>query len=77
MSESVADVLARVQDANQRVGAVLLELLNHPDPAVRSARLQELGRHLGSLSAECLASAAEADGRSVDAPRRVIIDAAD
>ena len=77
MSEPVADVLYRVQQANRRIGEVLVELLNHPDPAAQSVRLRELGRHLGTLSAECLARAAEADGRVLDAPSRVIIDASD
>ena len=77
MSEPVADVLYRVQQANQRIGAVLVELLNQPDLGAQSARLRELGRHLGTLSAECLARAAEADGRALDTPSRVIIDASE
>ena len=40
-------------------------------------RLREIGQHLGSLSAECLARAAELDGRCVEPPGRVVIDARD
>lgn len=75
MTESVADVLYRVQQANRHIGAVLLELLNDTDPDIRPAKLRELGRHLGGLSAECLARAAERDGRCLEPCDRVIIDA--
>lgn len=74
MPEPVADVLYRVQQANRHIGAVLVELLNQPDSSVRSRRLHELGRYLGTLSAECLAHASEADGPATDTPHRVIID---
>lgn len=77
MAEPVIDVLRRVQLANRNIGAVLVELLNHPDPATQSAHLRELGQHLGAMSAECLARAAETDGRALDTPHRVIIDAAE
>lgn len=75
MTEPVADVLHRVQQANQHIGGLLLELLNHPDPDTQTVRLRELGRYLGSLSAECLARAAELDGRCGEPCDHVIIDA--
>lgn len=75
MTESVVDVLARVQQANQNIGVLLVELLNHPDPASQAQRVRELGQHLGALSAECLGRAAEMDGRAVEPPEHVVIDA--
>lgn len=44
-------------------------------PAKQAAQLRQLGRYLGSLSAELLARAAELDGRVGDPPGRVVIDA--
>ena len=73
MAEPVVDVLARAREVNLRIGALLVELLN--DDTEQPARLRELGQHLGSLSAECLARAAELDGRCLDPPQRVVIDA--
>ena len=76
MTEPAVDVLARVQQANQNIGVLLVELLN--DNSTETAqRLREIGQHLGSLSAECLARAAELDGRCVEVPERVVIDAHD
>lgn len=77
MAEPVVDVLTRVQQVNLRIGARLVELLNHDDPSSQAASLRELGQHLGTLSAECLARVAEADGRCVEPPGRVVIDARD
>lgn len=75
MNEPVADVLTRVAQTTQRIGPLLLELLNEPDTTVQNTRLREAGRHLGELSAECLARAAEAEsGRNVQV-ERVVIDA--
>src|SRR5699024_12522684 len=72
--DNVADVLARVADTNKHIGVLVVELLNgdHPETA---SRLRELGQYLGALSAECLGTAAELDGRCPDPPERVIIDA--
>lgn len=75
MTEPVTDMLTRVQAANQRIGGVLLELLNRPEGTEQAAQLRKLGQHLGTLSAECLARAAEVDGRCIEPPARVIIDA--
>lgn len=74
MSEPVADVLARVADTNRHIGVLVVELLNgdHGDEA---AQLRDVGQHLGALSAECLGRAAELDGRCIERPERVIIDA--
>lgn len=67
-------MLARVQQANQRLGGLLIELLNLDDEAEQAGRLREAAQHLGSLSAECFARAAEIDGRCLEAPARVVID---
>lgn len=75
MTEPVADVLYRVQQANRHLGGLLLELLNDPDPDTQTAQLRDLGRYLGSLSAECPARAAELDGRCGEPCDHVIIDA--
>lgn len=77
MSRPVSDVLASVADVNQRIGPLLVELLNTERGGAQAENLRELGRHLGSLSAECLARAAEVDGRCVEAPSRIVIDARD
>lgn len=73
----VSDVLARVARVNKQIPPLLLELLNEPDVEVQCARLRELGQYLASLSAEVLARAAEVDGRAVQTPERVVIDARD
>lgn len=73
--ESVADVLTRVAHTTQRLGPVLLELLNEPDQTKRNTRLREASRHLGELSAECLAQAADADQPDNTPVRRAVIDA--
>ena len=72
MAEPVVDVLCRVQQVNQRIGPLVIELLN--DDTDQAARLRELGRLLGSLSAQCFARAAEVDGHYVEPPDRVVID---
>src|SRR5699024_1893677 len=59
----------------QHIGGRLLELLTHPDPDTQTAQLRGLGRHPGSLSAECLAGATELDGRCSEPYEQVIIDA--
>lgn len=76
VDESVADVLVRVADVNRNIGLLLVELLNEA-PLHTSTKLREIGRHLGSLSAECLGRAAELDGGTIAAPARVVIDARD
>lgn len=43
-----------MQKVNLRIGGLLVELLNHDDPASQEAQLRELAQHLGSLSAVCL-----------------------
>ena len=75
MAAPVADVLTRVADLTGRIGPLLVELLNHPDAAEQAEQLRVLGQHVGSLSAELLARAAELDGRVVEQPERVVIDA--
>lgn len=75
MAEPVADVLSRVADLTSRIGPLLVELLNHPDVAEQAEQVRALGQHVGSLSAELLARAAELDGRVVEQPERVVIDA--
>lgn len=77
MKHPVVNVLARVQKVNLRIGGLLVELLNHDDPASQAAPLRELGQYLASLSAECLARAAQADGHYAEPPTRVAIDARD
>lgn len=77
MADSVADVLGRVAALTGRIGPLLVELLNDPDTAAQADQLRELGQHVGSLSAELLAHAAELDGRLVGPPERVIVDAHD
>ena len=76
MTEPVVDVLTRMQQANQNIGVLLVELLND-NSGDQAQRLREIGQHLGSLSAECLARAAELDGRAVEPPTRVVINAHD
>lgn len=75
MVEPVADVLTRVADITGRIGPLLVELLNHPDTVETAEQLRRLGGHVGSLSAELLARAAELDGRAVEPPGRVVIGA--
>ena len=76
MTEPVVDVLTRMQQANQNIGVLLVELLND-NSGDQAQRLREIGQHLGSLSAECLARAAELDGRAVEPPTRVVINVHD
>lgn len=76
MTESVTDALSRVANTTEQLGPLLRELRGEPDVAVRAARLREAGRHLGELSAECLARAAEAGSTKRPGPvDRVLIDA--
>lgn len=75
MAEPVADVLTRVANLTNRIGPLLVELLNYPDADEQAEQLRQLGRHVGSLSAELLARAAELDGRVVEQPERIVIDA--
>ena len=75
MAELVVDVLTRVQAKLGTLSPLLVELLNMPDEQRQAEHLRDVGQHLASLSAECLARAAELDGRAVDPPARVIIDA--
>lgn len=75
MVEPVVDVLTRVANLAGRIGPLLVELLNHPDVAGQAEQLRALGQHVGSLSAELLARAAELDGRVVEQPERIVIDA--
>lgn len=76
MTDSGIDALGRVAHATEKLGALLLELRDEPDVALRAARLREAGRHLGSLSAECLARAAEEGAAKRAGPvERVMIDA--
>ena len=77
MAEPVADVLTRVADMTGRIGPLLVELLNHSDAVKQAEHLRQVGQHLGTLSTELLARAAEVEGRVVEAPERVIIDARD
>lgn len=62
MSRQVSDVLANITAVNQRIGPLLLKLLNEPDTQAQAAKLRQLSQHLGTLSAECLARAADIDG---------------
>lgn len=73
--QQVSDVLTRAAQMNRQIGPLLIELLNTPEVPEQTEQLRELGQHLGSLSAEVLARAAELDGRLVEAPGRVVIDA--
>jgi len=73
--DSVADVLGNVAHVNHHIGALLVDVLNQQDETQQAAQLRELGRQVGELSAELLARAAEADGRCVDTPSAVVIDA--
>lgn len=75
MPEPVGDVLTRIADITSHIGPLLIELLNHSDTTEQAEQLRQLGQHLGSLSAELLTRAAELDGRVVEAPERIIIDA--
>ena len=75
MAEPVGDVLTRVADLTHRIGPLLVELLNHPDTVEQAEQLRQLGAHVGSLSAELLSRAAELDGRVVEPPERIIIEA--
>lgn len=74
MTEPVGAVLGRVAEINRQLPPLLMDLLNEADPEQQAQQLRQLGQHLGSLSAECLARAAELDGRIIEA-QRVIIDA--
>lgn len=73
--DTVADVLGNVAYINSHIGPLLVELLNQPDDASQAEQLRALGRHVGELSAEILAHAATLDGRCVDGPSAVVIDA--
>lgn len=77
MAEPVADVLTRVAELTRQIGPLLVELLNHPDSGEQAEQLRQLGGHVGALSAVLLARSAELDGRVVEPPERIIIDARD
>ena len=77
MSEPVADVLTRVAGVNQWIGPLLVELLNTAQGPEQAVRLREVAQHLGSLSAELFARAAEVDGSAAERVERVIIEARD
>lgn len=77
MTEPVSDVLTRVAGVNRQIGPLLVELLNTAQGPEQAARLREVAQHLGSLSAELFARAAEVDGSAVEGVERVIIDAGD
>lgn len=56
--EPTEDVLTRVADINANIGPLVFELLAD-DTGERAAQLRELGKHLRTLSVECLARADE------------------
>jgi hypothetical protein len=76
MIERDRKLLARVARANDTAGQVVLAILgdyDRPDP--EPARMRALGRELAELGADLLARAAELDGRVIEPPTRVLIDA--
>jgi len=55
------DVLERVADINANIGPLVLDLLADTAGDDRVRQLRELGKHLHTLSGECLTRADEAD----------------
>jgi hypothetical protein len=67
------ELLARIAQVNRHLGAVVVELMSGQDGGELPADgVRDLGRHLGRLSVDLFARAAELDGRTIG---RVIIDA--
>jgi hypothetical protein len=70
------ELLARLARVNGTVGQATIAMLQDmPSGDLPAAQLRALGTHLAELSADLLARAAEIDGRLVETPRRVVIDA--
>lgn len=69
------DLMVRVTKSNRHLGEAMLEAMNARNNETQAVGLREIGRHLGELSADLLARAAELDGRTLEYPERVIIDA--
>ena len=49
MDDPLVEAMACVQHVNLHIGGLLVELLNHDDPASQEAQLR-LGQHLGRSS---------------------------
>lgn len=59
--EPTCGVLERVADINANIGPLVLDLLADTAGEDRVRQLRELGKHLRTLSGECLTRAEEAD----------------
>lgn len=76
MIERDRDLLARAARVNNRLGTAVSDLMSKQDSGeLPAAELRAIGASLGELAAEFLARASELDGRRIDTPNRVIIDA--
>ncbi|MQA10224.1 MAG: hypothetical protein GEU98_17055 [Pseudonocardiaceae bacterium] len=65
------ELLTRLSQVNQQVGAAALELLHRQDGGELPAEgLRALGEHLRQLTDDLLARADELDGRVIDAEQR-------
>jgi hypothetical protein len=61
---------------NVHLGEVVVEMMTRQDGGELPADgVRELGQRLGTMSADLLARAAELDGRMIETPARVVIDA--
>lgn len=70
------ELLVRLGHVSGTIAAATTSMLGEmPDGYLPADKLQAIGKHLAEVSADTLARAAELDGRMLEYPERVIIDA--